>query len=492
MRKRESGILMHISSLPSPYGIGDFGEEAYKFVDFLAKANVKNWQILPLGVTGYGDSPYQCFSAFAGNPYFIDLNELIKSNFIRLSDVKKVDLGTNPYSIDYEKLYLNKMELLRIAYKKARKEIGVELEKFYEEEKKWLREFALFMALKAAHNNKSWIQWDEDLRKIDSEEVLEFEKKSQKEIFFWVFTQYIFSKQWKNLKDYANGHGVKIIGDLPIYVSEDSSDVWANPSIFNLDKQLKPKTVAGCPPDAFCITGQLWGNPIYNWEQMELQGYKWWIERIKHSFEQVDVLRIDHFRGFEAYWQVKYGSETAEDGQWIKGPGIKLFDKVKEELGELDIIAEDLGFLTPEVHHLIEDTGFPGMKILQFAFDPSGESDYLPHNYNSNTVVYTGTHDNHTAMGWFENASKDEINYAIKYLKLNYDEGFNWGFIRGIWSSVSYLAIAPMQDFLGLDDEARINIPSTIGKNWTWRMKKSDITDELATRISALNKIYGR
>ncbi|QNO15469.1 4-alpha-glucanotransferase [Alkalicella caledoniensis] len=492
MKNRSSGILMHISSLPSDYGIGDFGKEAYNFVDFLVKGNQKNWQILPLGVTGYGDSPYQCFSAFAGNPYFIDLDELIELKFLSIQDVKNFDLGTNSSYVDYGLLYKNKMQLLRMAYKKAKKEIFADLQDFYEDNKDWLREFALYMSIKAHNNNKSWMQWDASYKSATSDAVIAFEKANEGELYFWVFTQYFFTNQWEKLKKYANKNGISIIGDLPIYVSEDSSDVWSNPSLFNLDEALMPITVAGCPPDAFSETGQLWGNPIYNWKAMEEDDYKWWIKRINHSFQLYDTLRIDHFRGFEAYWEVKYGSATAIDGKWVKGPGMKLFKKIKEELGDLDIIAEDLGYLTEDVYKLMEDSGFPGMKVLQFAFDSREESDYLPHNYNNNCVVYTGTHDNHTAMGWFENVPKEDKKYAIDYLKLNYDEGFNWGFLRGAWSSVAYLAVAPMQDFLALGDEARINIPSTIGTNWTWRMSKSDLDDTLAKKIAKLNKIYRR
>ncbi|HBH12623.1 MAG TPA: 4-alpha-glucanotransferase, partial [Clostridiales bacterium] len=324
------------------------------------------------------------------------------------------------------------------------------------------------------------------------EEVKRFEAEQESEIFFWVFTQYYFFKQWKMLKQYANDYGISIIGDLPIYVSQDSSDVWANSKLFNLDDAKAPITVAGCPPDAFSSTGQLWGNPIYDWKIMEKNQYNWWIKRIKFSFEIYDSLRIDHFRGFESYWEVKYGAENAIHGQWVKGPGMKLFNRIKEVLGDLDIIAEDLGFLTEDVYQLIADSGFPGMKVLQFAFDPREASDYLPHNYCQNSVVYTGTHDNETSVGWFDSIPKEDFLYAVRYMKLNYDEGLHWGLIRGAWSSVSNLAIAPMQDFLGLDNTARMNKPSTIGDNWTWRMDKAALTDELARRIVELTELYGR
>lgn len=491
MNKRGSGILLHISSLPGKYGIGDFGESAYDFIDFLVKSNTGYWQILPLGITGYGDSPYQSFSAFAGNPYFIDLDELIELGYIKEDDVK-VNLDNNSNYIDYNLLYKNKMKILKTAYNRSKVTIYDELNEFYIRNIAWLREFSLFMAIKQKHDNKSWFYWKEEYRNSKSKEVIEFEKNNKDEIMFWVFTQYYFKKQWNRLKAYANRNNIKIIGDLPIYVSEDSADIWNNPSLFNLDEELKPITVAGCPPDAFSKTGQLWGNPIYNWTYMKEDNYDWWIKRIKFSFEQFDVLRIDHFRGFESYWEVPYGSKTAENGKWTKGPGIDLFNRIYDELGNLNIIAEDLGFLTKEVHQLIEKTGYPGMKILQFAFDPREDSDYLPHNYDKNSVVYTGTHDNHTIKGWFNNIDEDTFMEAVNYLKLNYDEGLNWGMIRGVWSSVSNIAIAPLQDFLNLDDDSRINIPSTIGDNWKWRYSKTDLNDILASKIKNINKIYRR
>jgi len=492
MKKRSSGILMHISSLPGPYGIGDFGKSAYDFVDFLDRANQREWQILPLGITGYGDSPYQNFSAFAGNPYFIDLSELLEKGFIEKEELENLPLGEDPEKVDYGILYKNKMELLRRAYKRAYRIIGSDLKDFYEEEKRWLRDYALFMAIKADHKGISWLRWPAEYKDIHSEEVLEFEKSHEKEMYFHVFIQYYFFKQWKKLKNYANDKNIRIIGDIPIYVAEDSSDVWGNSQLFKVDAEFVPITVAGCPPDAFSVTGQLWGNPIYNWEVMEQEGYKWWIERIRASFEIYDMVRIDHFRGFEAYWEIKNGSENAVHGQWIKGPNMKLFKKIKEELGDLDIIAEDLGFLTEEVYELIEETGYPGMKVLQFAFDPREESDYLPHTYDRNAVVYTGTHDNETIMGWMRTVKSEDIIHAGKYLKLSYEEGINWGFIRGAYSSVANLCVIPMQDFLGLGNEARMNIPSTLGNNWIWRMKENELTDKLADKIAKLTRMYGR
>ncbi len=492
MKTRTSGILMHISSLPGPYGIGDFGKGAYDFVDFLDRSNQKEWQILPLGITGYGDSPYQNFSAFAGNPYFIDLDELIEEGFIEKEELKILPLGDDPESVDYGILYKNKMELLKRAYRRASRVKEYTFKRFYEKEKSWLREYALFMAIKQEQGGDSWFKWPKTLKDENSKEVLAFEKSHQKEIFFHVFIQYYFFKQWKELKSYANDKGIKIIGDMPIYVAEDSSDVWGNKELFKLDKDFIPKTVAGCPPDAFSITGQLWGNPIYDWDKMEKDNYAWWISRIEMSFKIYDRLRIDHFRGFESYWEIKNGAENAVVGQWTKGPDYALFKKIKEELGDLDIIAEDLGFLTDEVEELIEKTGYPGMKILQFAFDPREESDYLPHTYDPNCVVYTGTHDNDTIMSWARTVSPEDINYAGKYLKLSYEEGINWGFIRGAHSSVANMCIIPLQDYLGLGEEGRMNTPSTLGDNWKWRITEDVLTQELADKIATMTKMYGR
>ena len=492
MKQRASGILMHISSLPGAYGIGDFGKEAYNFVDFLEQAKQKYWQILPLGITNFGDSPYSSFSAFAGNPYFIDLDELIKLGYLLEEMVKSSDLGYNPLYIDYGKLYENKMFLLREAYNNAKNSILHELNKFYEKEKIWLKEFALFMTLKESFNGVSWLEWPEEYRNYNSKTVKEFFLQNKDKIYFWVFTQYMFSIQWELLKNYANKKEIKIIGDLPIYVSEDSADVWSKPYIFKLDENLMPITVSGCPPDYFSDTGQLWGNPIYNWSYLESTGYGWWIDRIKHSFKIFDTLRIDHFRGFDAYWEVKYGEKTAVNGQWTKGPGIKLFNKIKEELGELDIIAEDLGFYTESLGELLKQTGFPNMKVLQFAFDTKGDSHFLPHNYEKNSVVYIGTHDNYPSIAWLKTAPKDEGDYAFKYLRLNEEEGFHWGFIKSAWSTTSYLAIAQMQDLLGTGEETRTNEPSTIGKNWRWRINRAELNSELAKKIADITITYRR
>lgn len=492
MKKRSSGVLLHISSLPGDYGIGDFGKGAYAFLDFLEEAGQKYWQILPIGITGYGDSPYQSFSAFAGNPYFIDLHELIDSGFLDKKHADKADLGKKKHVVDYEKLYLHKMPLLREAYQNGKVKLAHELERFYQEEKAWLEDFALYMAIKAENGNQSWMQWAPGFENSKTKAVHAFKESHKEEIFFWVFTQYFFFKQWYALKSVANAKGIHIIGDLPIYVAEDSADVWANPKLFKLDRSFKPVCVAGCPPDAFSETGQLWGNPIYDWKYMEEDKYAWWIERISYSLKMFDVIRIDHFRGFEAYWEIPYGDLTAENGVWTKGPGKALFKAVKEALGDVNIIAEDLGYLTQGVIDLREYTGFPGMKILQFAFDPREESDYLPHNYNENFVAYTGTHDNETIVGWMNSVDKETRDLAIDYLKLDRGEGYHWGFVRGVWSSTAYLAIAQMQDFLGLDNKARMNFPSTLGGNWIWRISDRDLSTSLAKKMKHMTQLYGR
>lgn len=490
--KRSSGILMHISSLPGNFGIGTLGKEAYKFVDFLKNSGQSYWQILPLGHTSYGDSPYQCFSAFAGNPYFIDFDLLEEENLLLKEDYINIDYGNDENKIDYGKIYYERKNILKKAYKNFLNKNQQLFTKFKEENYFWLEDYSLYMAIKEEFNLKSWQQWDEDIR-IRKKYVLSYYKvKLKDEINYWAFVQFKFFEQWNNLKVYANKKGIKIIGDIPIYVAEDGSDIWANPKMFNLDENLKPKVVAGCPPDAFAKTGQLWGNPIYNWTYLESNAYKWWVLRIKESFKLYDVVRIDHFRGFESYWEVPYGDKTAEFGRWVKGPGIKLFNTIKDKLGNLNIIAEDLGFLTQEVIDFKDETGYPGMKVLQFAFG-SYNSGYMPHNYEKNSVAYTGTHDNDTIKGWIDKERSSEIfKQAKEYLGLNEEEGYNFGFIRGVFSSVSDLVIIPLQDFLNLGTEARINIPSTLGGNWTWRVDRKLLTEELEKKIYKITELYGR
>ncbi|MBE6062795.1 MAG: 4-alpha-glucanotransferase [Clostridium butyricum] len=491
---RGSGIIMHITSLPGKYGIGTFGKEAYKFCDFLRKSGQKYWQILPLGPTSYGDSPYQSFSAFAGNPYLIDLDILQEENLLKKEDYENKNFGNNSEVVDYGLMFTEKMSVLRISFNNFSREIHKDFEKFKEEEKEWLDDYSLFMSIKYKYNFKAWNSWDEKLKKRDKDEIDRYKTELKDEIEYWKYLQYEFFKQWNKLKKYANEKEIKIIGDIPIYVAEDSSDVWSNPKVFLLDENtLEPISVAGCPPDAFSEDGQLWGNPVYNWQYLDETKYEWWIKRIKQSLRLYDVLRLDHFRGFETFWTVKHGEKTAKNGKWVKGPGMKLFDALNKQFKNLEIIAEDLGFLTKETVKLREDTGFPGMKVLEFAFGGDPKNTYLPHNYEKNCVAYTGTHDNDTVKGWVETTgSKEEIDNAVKYLNLTNEEGYNWGIIRGVWSSVADTSIGLMQDFLNLGNEARMNMPSTLNNNWSWRAKNDVFTDELANKIYRITKMYGR
>ncbi|MGL4572592.1 MAG: 4-alpha-glucanotransferase [Clostridium sp.] len=492
MNKRSSGVLMHISSLPGEFGIGSVGKEAYEFVDFLVEAGQKYWQILPLGHTSYGDSPYQCFSAFAGNPNFIDLDILKKEELLNEIDYKNVNFGNNEEVVDYSLIFKLRNKILNIAYENFKNKKESDFEIFKNENEFWLEDYSSYMAIKEKFNLKSWREWDDFNIVSRKEEALKKYKEELKDrIEYYNFVQYEFFKQWNLLKSYANEKGIKIIGDLPIYVADDSADMWSNPNMFKVDKDNKLKVVAGCPPDAFALTGQLWGNPIYDWEELDRDEYRWWVLRIKESLKIYDVIRIDHFRGFESYYEIPFGDKTAEFGVWTKGPGIKLFNAIKKDLGDVNVIAEDLGFMTEEVIKFRNETGFPGMKVLQFAFGGEDSTD-LPHNYTRNTIAYTGTHDNDTVLGWFNNASNAEREKAIKYLKLNKEEGISFGFIRGIWSSVSNISIATMQDLLQLDSEARMNIPSTLGGNWQWRMKKGILNKDLSKRLYDLSKLYGR
>ncbi len=495
---RNSGIIMHIASLPGKYGIGTFGKEAYKFADFLKKSGQKYWQILPLGPTSFGDSPYQSFSAFAGNPYFIDFDILKEKGLLKAEEYEKINFGENDEEINYALIFNEKMKVLRKAFDNFNSNKNIEVsnkfELFKKENSFWLEDYSLYMSVKQKFELRSWQEWDDDIKLRKSEAVKKYKEELSDEIEFWNFIQYEFFAEWNELKNYVNKLGVEIIGDIPIYVSEDSADVWSNPEAFLIDKDtLKPLKVAGCPPDIFSATGQLWGNPIYDWEYMDRTNYKWWISRVKESLKIYDWLRIDHFKGFESYYSIPYGEPTAKNGKWVKGPGMKIFKAINNELGDVNIIAEDLGTLTEETIKLRDENNFPGMKILTFAFDSDSNNPFLPHNYDKNFIAYTGTHDNDTVRGWMEKtAPKDQVEKAIKYLNLNEEEGYNWGFIRGIWSSVANVSIAQMQDFLNLGNEARINMPSTLGCNWKWRIKDGVLTDELAKRIFDMTELYGR
>lgn len=486
---------MPVSSIPSEYGIGTFGKESFLFVDFLKKAGQKLWQILPLGPTGYGASPYQSFSTFAGNPYLIDLELLIEEGYLTREECDACDFGEDACNIDYEKLYEARFPILRKAWERAEKK-GLQNRKDYVEFLKksacWLEDYALYMALKDAFPGKCFIDWEEDIRLRRPMAMAQYRRSLEDEIRFYEFQQYLFAKQWRELKLYANKAGIEIVGDIPIYVAFDSADTWSHPELFQLDEKGMPIGVAGCPPDAFATTGQLWGNPLYNWEYHKTTNYKWWMERIAYCYELYDVVRIDHFRGFDEYWFVPYGDETAQRGHWEEGPGYDFFETMKRRLGNKKVIAEDLGFLTDSVIELVRNTGFPGMRILQFGFDGGAESIYLPHNFERNCVVYTGTHDNETTPGWIQNCSPRMREFLQEYLNCREEEELTWELIRLAVSSVADTAIIPMQDYLGLGNEARINTPSTLGGNWSWRMAKGAASDGLAEKIYKMTKLYGR
>ena len=489
---RTSGVLMPISSLPSPYGIGTMGKQAKKFVDFLDKAGQKYWQILPICPTSYGDSPYQSFSSFAGNPYFIDLEYLCKDKLLTKKECGSFDWGGSEKYIDYGIMYISRYKLLKKAYARFVKNIPDDYEQFCKTEAEWLDEYALFMALKDANDGVAWFEWDENLKKRKPEAIEAAKKEYADDIDFYKMLQYLFFKQWRQLKAYANSKNIEIIGDVPIYVAGDSADVWANPKQFYLDEDLNPIEVAGCPPDAFSADGQLWGNPLFRWDVMKKDGYTWWTKRISAMADLYDIIRIDHFRGFDSYYAIPAEDDTAKNGEWKEGPGMDLFKVLEKKLGKLPIIVEDLGFLTPSVIKLLKDSGFPGMKVVQFAFDSREDSDYLPHNYPKNCVVYTGTHDNDTVMGWMKTAPKSAVKFAKEYLNLTKEEGYNWGMMRAAWSSVADMAIVPMQDILGLGSEARINTPSTIGENWKWRATADQIDNSIAKKLRKCMKMYAR
>ena len=493
-QKRKCGILLPVSSLPSKYGIGCFDKKAYEFVDALKEAGQSYWQILPLGPTSYGDSPYQSFSTFAGNPYFISLEALIEEGVLTKKECDKVDFGTDATSVDYAKLYEGRMQLLRKAYERSNIYMDPEFRRFQEEEAWWLKDYALFMAVKKRFGGISWSEWAEDIRLRWQNALDYYREEMYFEIEFQEYMQFKFRQQWMALKSYANEKGIQIIGDIPIYVAMDSADTWANPWLFKLDEKNCPTQVAGCPPDGFSATGQLWGNPLYNWEVHRNSGYEWWIKRISNCFRLYDVVRIDHFRGFDEYYSIPFGDQTAERGHWEKGPGMDLFNTVKEKLGDVDVIAEDLGYLTESVIEMVKESGYPGMKVLQFAFDSREESDYLPHNYERNCVVYTGTHDNDTILGWYYVMSEEDREFSKEYMgnAKSTDEELPWDFIRMSMESVANLAVTPMQEFLGLGTEARINYPSTLGNNWKWRLLPGQFTPELAKRIHRLTQITAR
>ena len=490
---RECGMLLPVASLPSKYGIGAFSKEAYEFVDILTKAGQQYWQILPLGPTGYGDSPYQSFSAFAGNPYLIDLDQLQEEGLLTRQECLAADFGENPREIDYKKLYDHRFPLLRKAYVRwLAKGHGMDEVRELLGEETVL--YCFYMALKAHFEGKSWILWDEEIRLKQEEALLRYEKELEGDICFYGFLQVKFEEQWKQLKAYANSRGVRMIGDIPIYVAFDSADSWFHPELFQFDPEGKPLAVAGCPPDAFSGDGQLWGNPLYRWEYHQATGYEWWMKRMEYCFCLYDVVRVDHFRGFDEYYSVPYGNETAVCGTWEPGPGIEIFKRMAKRFGKLDIIAEDLGYLTPSVLELVKETGFPGMAVLQFAFGSGPDNSYLPHNHAKNSVVYTGTHDNTTLKAWYRELSEQERQFSLDYMGNGQTplEDLHWDFIRMALGSVAKLAVIPVQDYLGFGEEARMNEPSTLGKNWKWRMLNGEITEELVEKCLKYARIYGR
>ena len=484
---RKSGILMHITSLPGPYGVGTMGKQAFAFVDFLKTAGQKSWQILPLTPTGYGDSPYQSCSAYAGNPYLIDLDLLVEQGLLEQAEIDGCNWGDNAEKVDYGLLYVNRLSLLRKAYARFRDEEA--LTQFCADNANWLPEFAHYMALKDQFGGKPWYEWPEELKTRDCDGVNASFRELNKEIKFFLFVQYLFFTQWEKLRNYCHNLGISIIGDVPIYVPYDSVEVWAEPHYFCLDETLTPTAVAGCPPDYFSEDGQLWGNPLYNWERHKKDGYRWWLRRLTQAAKLYDVIRIDHFRGFAGYYTIPYGAENAREGQWLEGPGLDFISKVQAALPNTAFIAEDLGVLTPDVHKLRDDAKLPGMKILEFAFGGDCENPYLPHNHIKNSVCYLGTHDNTTLKQWFAEEPEAAAR-AVAYMAEPKDP--HWGMISLCMASVADLAVVQMQDFLELGETARMNFPGTCGNNWTWRAKDDFVTEPLAIKIKNLTRMYGR
>ena len=494
---RAAGILLSVTSLPSKYGIGCFSKSAYDFVDWLKEAGQTYWQILPICPTSYGDSPYQSFSTFAGNPYFISLEALIEEGVLTAEECDSMDFGDLEDDIDYEKQFWARYPLLRRAYERSNISQNQEYLRFVEENRWWLDDYALFMAVKNFFDGAPWTHWPEDIRLHWGFAMDHYRRELYYDIEFQQYLQFKFFQQYRALKAYANEKGIRIIGDIPIYVAMDSADTWAHPELFQLDEHNVPVAVAGCPPDGFSATGQLWGNPLYRWDYHRQTGYDWWLSRLWYCFQLYDVTRIDHFRGFDEYYSIPYGAATAMEGHWEKGPGLELFRRVEQVLGWHEVIAEDLGYVTDSVRQLVRESGFPGMKVLEFAFDSrdSGSAnDYLPHNYTENCVVYTGTHDNETITGWFDSISKEEQQAARDYLcdQRQPKKYLYQSFIALVMRSCAKYCIIPMQDYLGLDNSCRMNTPSTVGANWRWRLREGELTGELCQEILLTTKRYGR
>jgi len=490
--ERSSGILMHMSSLPSKYGIGTMGKSAYDFVDFLARTAQKYWQLLPLGPTTMGNSPYSSFSTFAGNPYLIDLEMLVDDGLLKLEEIEAIDWGKDPALVDFSILAKERDKLLRLAYSRRTEEQSMEALAFRSENRRWLDNYALYMALKKHFNNQNWMEWPEDIRKRWDYSMDYYKNLLADEMDYQFFQQYLFFKQWKKLKEYAGKKNVKFIGDIPIYVALDSADVWSEPEFFQLDEDYKPKEVSGCPPDAFSEDGQFWGNPLYNWDTLRADGYGWWIRRVEGASKLYDMIRIDHFRGFESYWAIPANAASAKEGQWRPGPGMDLVGRLTGWFSDTRFIAEDLGTITPEVRQLLDDSKLPGMKILQFAFDAAWESNYIPHRCVENSVCFTGTHDNDTILGWLETEKPENVAYAKKYMNITEDEGWNWGMIRTGMATVSHLFVVQMQDLLELGGEARMNVPGRADGNWGWRMLPDAIDEKLEKKLLDYTRMFRR
>lgn len=494
---RAGGVLLSITSLPSKYGIGCFSKSAYDFVDWLKGAGQTYWQILPLGPTSYGDSPYQSFSTFAGNPYFISLEALVEEGVLTEAECEAEDFGDKPGSVDYEKMYQARYPLLRKAYERSKISENQDYQRFVADNGWWLGDYALFMAVKDRFDGAPWTEWAEDIRLRWPNAMDYYRRELYFDVEFQQYLQYTFYMQWMKLKNYANDRGIRLIGDIPIYVAMDSADTWAHPELFQLDENNVPLAVAGCPPDGFSAIGQLWGNPLYRWDYHRDTGYEWWISRLEYCFRLYDVVRIDHFRGFDEYYSIPYEATTAVDGHWEKGPGMALFARVEEALGRREVIAEDLGYVTDSVRELVRSSGFPGMKVLEFAFDSRDSgcaNDYLPHNYGENCVAYTGTHDNETIRGWFDSISTEEQEMAREYLcdSRTPKKELNWAFISLIMRSSARICIIPMQDYLGYGNECRMNKPSTVGINWKWRLTEGELTEVLKKKLYDMARRYGR
>lgn len=490
--KRGAGILLPVNSLASNYGIGTFGKEAYKFVDFLEESGQKYWQVLPLGPTSYGDSPYQAFSAFAGNPYFIDLDILIAEDLISKEYVEGLDWGQNREDISYDLIYASRFAVLRKAYEKSNHKDSQEYRDFLKENEFWLNDYCEYMTVKNQFDSKGWQEWDEDIKQREASAIEKYITNQSEEMNFWRYTQFEFSKQWNKLKAYANQKGIEIIGDVPIYVALDSADVWINKDQFQLDERLNPTKVAGVPPDMFSATGQLWGNPLYNWDLMEKEDFAWWKKRMEFSAKMYDLIRIDHFIGIVNYFSIPYGEPTAQNGAWVQGPGAKLLGAINTVLEGKKIIAEDLGVVTQQVIDLMEESGYPGMKLMEFAFESDATNTNLPIYYKNNSIVYAGTHDNETLKGFIENMSEASLEFTMKYLNVKNKEEIHWAFIKAGYASVANTAIYQIQDFLELGNQARINTPSTLGCNWRWRLTGTEFTKDLAAKIKDLTVVYGR